>query len=153
MLHATETGISSGRVGLWLVCAFTYLSYLFPWGKNLNQYFCLAYDNEIPPIPQKGKKSGISFNKVSGNQERKNNEKEFTGRCLDKKKTLPLQPGPRKLLEIPFICFHWRVNPGRVYQPSNYRMSYEVLLALEQDIDHLLGFTERDVEWREIEFY
>ena len=25
MLHATETGISSGRVGLWLVCAFTYL--------------------------------------------------------------------------------------------------------------------------------
>ena len=40
-----------------------------------------------------------------------------------------------------------------MYQPSNYRMSYEVLLALEQDIDHLLGFTERDVEWREIEFY
>ena len=25
LLHATETGISSGRVGLWLVCAFTYL--------------------------------------------------------------------------------------------------------------------------------
>ena len=25
LLHATETGISSGRVGLWLVCAFSYL--------------------------------------------------------------------------------------------------------------------------------
>ena len=32
-------------------------------------------------------------------------------------------------------------------------MSYEELLALKQNIDHLLGFTERDVEWREIEFY
>ena len=32
-------------------------------------------------------------------------------------------------------------------------MSYEELLALEQNIDHLLAFTERDVEWREIEFY
>ena len=24
MLHATETGISSGRLGLWLVCAFIF---------------------------------------------------------------------------------------------------------------------------------
>ena len=24
MLHATETGISSDRLGLWLVCAFTF---------------------------------------------------------------------------------------------------------------------------------
>ena len=71
-----EIGISSGRLGFWFVCAFTYLSYLSPWGKNLNQYYCLAYDNEIPPIPQNSKKSGISFSKVSGNQERKNNEKD-----------------------------------------------------------------------------
>ena len=76
MLHATETGINSGRVGLWLVCAFTYLSYLSPRGKNLSQYFCLTYDNEIPPIPQNGKKSEISFNKVSGKQDRKNNDKD-----------------------------------------------------------------------------
>ena len=27
MLHATETGISSGRVGLWLVCAFTFTTF------------------------------------------------------------------------------------------------------------------------------
>ena len=40
-----------------------------------------------------------------------------------------------------------------MYQPSKYRMSYEELLALEKNIDHLLGFTQRDVEWREIEFY
>ena len=26
-LHAKETGISSGRVGLWLVCAFTFFFY------------------------------------------------------------------------------------------------------------------------------
>ena len=32
-------------------------------------------------------------------------------------------------------------------------MSYEELLALEQNIDHLLEFTERDVKSREIEFY
>ena len=75
MLHATETGISSSRVGLWLVCAFTYLTYLSPRGKNLTRYLCLAYDNKIPPIPQNGKKSEISFNKVSGNQDRKNNAK------------------------------------------------------------------------------
>ena len=25
MLHATETGVSSGRVGLWLLCGFTLL--------------------------------------------------------------------------------------------------------------------------------
>ena len=66
MLHATETGISSRRLALWLVCAFTYLTYLSPRGKNLTQYFCLAYDNEIPPISQNGKKSEISFNKVTG---------------------------------------------------------------------------------------
>ena len=36
----------------------------------------MAYDNEIPPIPQNGKKSEISFNKVSGNQDRKNNGKD-----------------------------------------------------------------------------
>ena len=40
-----------------------------------------------------------------------------------------------------------------MHQPSNYRMSYEELLAMEQNIDHLLAFTERDVKWREIEFY
>ena len=39
-----------------------------------------------------------------------------------------------------------------MYQPSNYRMSYEELLAMEQNIDHLLAFTERDVKWRDIEF-
>ena len=32
-------------------------------------------------------------------------------------------------------------------------MSYEELLAMEQNIDHLLAFTERDVKWRDIEFY
>ena len=105
MLHATETGISSGGLGLWLVCAFTYLTYLSPRGKNLTQYFCLAYDNEIPPIPQNGKKSEISFNKVSGNQDRKNNDKDAQVAVETGKKTLPLQPGPRKLIEIPSICF------------------------------------------------
>ena len=28
LLHATETGISSGCVGLWLVCALTFLPYV-----------------------------------------------------------------------------------------------------------------------------
>ena len=32
-------------------------------------------------------------------------------------------------------------------------MSCEELLAMEQNIDHLLAFTERDVKWRDIEFY
>ena len=27
MLHATETGISSGRLGPWLVCAFTFFQF------------------------------------------------------------------------------------------------------------------------------
>ena len=27
MLHAKETGISSGRLGLWLMCAFTVFSF------------------------------------------------------------------------------------------------------------------------------
>ena len=76
MLHATKIGISSGRVDLWLVCAFAYLTNLSPRGKNLTEYFCLAYDNEIPPIPQNGKNYEISFNKVSGNQDRKNNDKD-----------------------------------------------------------------------------
>ena len=29
MLRATETGISSGRVGLWLVCFFTFYLFFF----------------------------------------------------------------------------------------------------------------------------
>ena len=48
----------------------------FPAGKKSNQYFCLAFDNELPPIPQiVDKKCGISFKKVSGNQERKSTDK------------------------------------------------------------------------------
>ena len=36
MLHAKETGISSGRLGLWLVCAFTFLPYL----EGFNSFVC-----------------------------------------------------------------------------------------------------------------
>ena len=28
MLHANESGISSGRLGLWLMCAFTFMPYI-----------------------------------------------------------------------------------------------------------------------------
>ena len=43
-----------------------------------------------------------------------------------------------------------RVNPGRMYQQNNDRISYEELLAFDQNIDQLRAFTERDVKWREI---
>ena len=49
MLHATETGISSGRVGLWLVCAFTYLTprlrCLCKFCK-LNKVHCVLCEND-----------------------------------------------------------------------------------------------------------
>ena len=48
----------------------------FSAGKKSNKYFCLAFDNELPPIPQiVDKKCRISFKKVSGNQERKSTDK------------------------------------------------------------------------------
>ena len=48
----------------------------FPAGKKSNQYFCLAFDNERLPNPQTvDKKCGISFKKVSGDQERKSIDK------------------------------------------------------------------------------
>ncbi|CAH3034939.1 unnamed protein product, partial [Porites lobata] len=40
-----------------------------------------------------------------------------------------------------------RVNPGRMYQQNNDRISYEELLAFDQNIDQLRAFTERDVKW------
>ena len=43
-----------------------------------------------------------------------------------------------------------RINPGRMYQQNNDRISYEELLAFDQNIDQLRAFTERDVKWREI---
>ena len=37
-----------------------------------------------------------------------------------------------------------------MYQQNNDRISYEELLAFDQNIDQLRAFTERDVKWREI---
>lgn len=122
----------------------------FPARKKSNQYFCLAFDKELPPIPQIGKKSGISFKKVSGDQERKSNDK------LDKQMHSSLyrqekeatastrsQKAPRKAIHL----LQRRVNPGRMYQQNNDRISYEELLAFDQNIDQLCALTDRDVKW------
>ena len=37
-----------------------------------------------------------------------------------------------------------------MYQQNNDRISYEELLAFDQNIDQLRPFKERDVKWREI---
>ena len=119
--------------------------------KKLNQYFCLAFDNELPPIPQIGKKSGISFKKVSGDQERKSNDKldnKQMHRSLyrqEKEATTSTmsQKTPRNSIHL----LQRRVNPGRMYQQNNDRISYEELLAFDQNIDQLHAFTERDVKW------
>ena len=37
-----------------------------------------------------------------------------------------------------------------MYQQNNDRISYEELLAFDQNIDQLRAFKERDVKWREI---
>ena len=90
-------------------CKSLSIYYLF-----INQYFCLAFDNELPPIPQIDKKCGISFNKVSGDQERKGIDKldkQCIGRGTCWKKKVPFQPGPRKLLDMRSIylatCQSW----------------------------------------------
>ena len=41
MLHTKETGISSGRLGLWLACTFPFF-YLSPNGTNTNKLPGLA---------------------------------------------------------------------------------------------------------------
>ena len=123
----------------------------FPVGKKLNQYFCLAFDNELPPIPQIGKKSGISFKKVSGDQERKSNDKLDNKQMLrslyrqEKEATASTrsQKAPRNSIHL----LQRRVNPGRMYQQNNDRISYEELLAFDQNVDQLRAFTERDVKW------
>ena len=76
MLHATETGISFGHLGLWLVCAFTYcrclnsrdivescpsfshLAARAPWRACSQATHCLKYDKY-----QKGLSLGTVFTK------------------------------------------------------------------------------------------
>ena len=125
----------------------------FPAGKKSNQYFCLAFDNELPPIPQIDKKCGISFKKVSGDQERKSIDKldkqMYRSRyMLEKEATISTRPqkAPRHAIHL----LQRRVNPGRMYQQNNDRISCEKLLAFDQNIDQLRVFTEKDVKWREI---
>ena len=56
LLHATETGISSGRVGLWFVWAFTLPQEITeienqPWLKNFNLNKNLTCNIYVPPPP------------------------------------------------------------------------------------------------------
>ena len=125
----------------------------FPTGKKSNQYFCLAFDNELPPIPQIDKKCGISFKKVSGDQERNSIDKldqqmHRSRYMLEKEATISTrsQKAPRHAIHL----LQRRVNPGRMYQQNNDRISYEELLGFDQNIDELRSFTQRDVKWREI---
>ena len=123
----------------------------FPAVKKLNQYFCLAFDNELPPIPQIGKKSGISFKKVSGDQERKSNDKldnkQMHGSLHRQEKEATTSTMSQKTPRNSIHLLQRRVNPGRMYQQNNDRISYEELLAFDQNIDQLHAFTERDVKW------
>ena len=129
----------------------------FPAGKKSNHYFCLAFDNELLPILQiVDKKCGISFKKVSGDQERKSIDKldkQMHGLryMLGKEATISTRPqkAPRNAIHLLQRC----VNPGRMYQQNNDCISYEELLAFDQNINRLRAFTERDVKWRERGFY
>ena len=78
----------------------------FPAGKKSNQYFCLAFDNERLPIPQIADKNcGISFKKVSGDQERKSIDK-LDSKCIGRgtcwEKKLLFQPDPSSSTCDPF---------------------------------------------------
>ena len=53
------------------------------------------------------------------------------------------QKAPRHAIHL----LQRRVNPGRMYQQNNDRISSEELLAFDQNIDQLRAFTERDVKW------
>ena len=56
MLHATETGISSGRVGLWPMCPFTlpyklYITYIISVYVAQRQNAVLGYKVSVCSIP------------------------------------------------------------------------------------------------------
>ena len=67
---------------------------------------------------------------------------------LEKEATISTRPqkAPRHAIHL----LQRRVNPGRMYQQNNDRISCEKLLAFDQNIDQLRVFTEKDVKWREI---
>ena len=70
---------------------------------------------------------------------------------LGKEATISTRPqkAPRHAIHLLQRC----VNPGRMYQQNNDCISYEELLALDQNINRLRAFTERDVKWKERGFY
>ena len=68
--NSTRNQVDEEPLCGYATCKSLFIYYLF-----INQYFCLAFDNELPPIPQIDKKCGISFKKVSGDQERKGIDK------------------------------------------------------------------------------
>ena len=108
----------------------------FPAGKKSNQYFCLAFDNELPPIPQIDKKCWISFKKVRGDQERRgidkldNKQIHRSRYMLEKEATIStrFQKAPRRAIHL----LQRRINPGRMYQQNNDCISYEEILAFDQ---------------------
>ena len=91
--------------------------------------------------------------KVSGDQERNSIDKldqqmHRSRYMLEKEATISTrsQKAPRHAIHL----LQRRVNPGRMYQQNNDRISYEELLGFDQNIDELRSFTQRDVKWREI---
>ena len=59
---------------------------------------------------------------------------------LEKEATIStrFQKAPRRAIHL----LQRRINPGRMYQQNNDRISYEELLAFDQNIDQLRSFID-----------